>query len=93
MACSGPSSRHVTEPGDASCDTLAGPWWARGGDLSLSAATEPLHWSLVASAHILCVAQHWLVPPPCLPLLSVRVPVYLSTEGRHSVGLIYATCV
>lgn len=37
------------------------------------------------------LSTSWCLLPPFL-LPSVRVPVYLSTEGRHSVGLIYATC-
>ena len=73
---------------------LGGPGWDSG------AGTSPSHWSgasaFVTSSHqpifSALLSTSWRLLPPFL-LLSMRVPVYLSTEGRHSVGLIYATCV
>lgn len=73
---------------------LAGPGWGSGAGTSLSRCSRAP--ALVTSSHqpifSALLSTSWCLLPAFL-LLSVRVPVYLSTEGRHSVGLIYATCV
>lgn len=72
---------------------LGGPGWDPGAGTALSHCSRVS--AFVTSLHqpifpALFSTSWCLLLPFLLP--SVRVPVYLSTEGRHSVGLIYAIC-